>query len=174
MFLLLPLMLAQGTDDEEESVEPVRMRTQIDFSGMDMEMNMPAPAVAPTTLSAQVGGIQDFALFRSQVESMRVPSKEALIMEGLLAEHDLPPRSIAPCDQVLCVVTETSLWPVEGASQVEVFAQLGFDTNIVASTWQRPPVDLTVLIDASGSMAGGPAHISRLVLAVLQLSLIHI
>jgi Ca-activated chloride channel family protein len=168
MFLLLPLMLAQGTDDEEESVEPVRMRTQIDFSGMDMEMNLPAPAVAPATLSAQVGGVQDFALFRSQVESMRVPPKEALIMEGLLAEHDLPPRSIAPCDQVLCVVTETSLWPVEGASQVEVFAQLGFDTNIVASTWQRPPVDLTVLIDASGSMAGGPAHISRLVLAVLQ------
>ncbi|MFT5586555.1 MAG: Ca-activated chloride channel family protein [Cognaticolwellia sp.] len=168
MFLLLPLLLAQDTDDEEESVEPVRMRTQVEFRSFDLEMAMPAPALGPATLSAQVGGTQDFALFRSQVEAMVMPSSEALLMEGLLSEHDLPPRTIAPCDQVLCVVTETSKWPVSGAEEVQVFAQLGFDTNIVASTWQRPSVDLTVLIDASGSMAGGPEQISRLALAVLQ------
>lgn len=166
MFVLLPLLLAQGAEDEEEEAVEYKMRTQIEFSDMAIEAPMPAPASA--TLSAQVGGTQDFAFFRAQVESMVVPPPEALVIEGLLAEHDLPSRAIAPCPELLCVVAETTAWPLAGQEQVEIFSQLGFDTNIVASTWQRPPVDLTVLIDASGSMAGGPNYMSRMVLTVLQ------
>lgn len=168
MFVLLPLLLAQGAEDEEEEAVEYKMRTQIEFSDMAVEMPMPAAAPASAMLSAQVGGTQDFAFFRSQVASMVVPPPESLVIEGLLAEHDLPSRVIAPCPQLLCVVTETSAWPLAGQEQVEIFSQLGFDTNIVASTWQRPPADLTVLIDASGSMAGGPNHMSRMVLTVLQ------
>ncbi len=104
---------------------------------------------------ATPGGAQDIALARRKVAEGQVPMKEDFVAEGLYSEHDLPLEGAA-CDQVLCLRTATGIAPAIDTGRQEVFVQVGFSSNVDAGSFRRKPMDVALVIDHSGSMAGEP------------------
>jgi Ca-activated chloride channel family protein len=165
VLLLVCLVLAQEHEDEEEEAYEFD-----DFA---------APAAAPAralkamgyidadvaTLSATVGGAQDIGWFRDQVTIGMIPAPETYSAAGVLSEYDLVVRKPGPCAELLCVRTETH----SAEQPIQVLTQLGFDTNLDANAYVRPPLDLTVVLDVSGSMAGSQRQAALAVVAMAGL-----
>lgn len=111
------------------------------------------------------GGAQDFGFIRARVDAGLVPKPEDFVMEGLFAEHDLPISS-APCNQLLCLDAASAVTPLADGG-TEHWVQLGMTSNLDASAFQRPALDLAVVIDRSCSMAGERFDATRRALSSL-------
>ncbi len=105
-------------------------------------------------LGATPGGAQDIGLAREIIESGGVPQVSQFTVEGLFSEHDLTLASPAPCDQVLCLGAAAGLEVGLDDGQRDIFVQLGMSSNIQADSFERQPLNLGIVIDASGSMSG--------------------
>lgn len=104
---------------------------------------------------ATPGGAQDIALARTKINQGEIPRPEDFVAEGLYSEHDLPLEGPA-CGQVLCLRTATAIAPAIDTGRQEVFVQVGFSSNVDPATFRRKPLDVALVIDHSGSMAGAP------------------
>ncbi|OJT23833.1 hypothetical protein BO221_17865 [Archangium sp. Cb G35] len=102
---------------------------------------------------AAPGGSQDIALARTKIDQGQIPRPEDFVAEGLFAEHDLPLDG-PPCEQVLCLSTATGIAPALDTGRQEVFVQVGFSSGVDPATFRRKPLDVALVIDRSGSMAG--------------------
>ena len=110
-------------------------------------------AISSGDIGVTPGGQQDLELARQIIEDGGIPAEGQFTAEGLFSEHDLPLTG-PTCDALLCPRGGAALTEPVDASGPTVLAQLGFGSNVGPSTWQRPPLDLAVAIDKSGSMAG--------------------
>ncbi len=106
-------------------------------------------------LGATPGGAQDMALAREKINAGIVPEPEDFVAEGLYSEHDLPLEGPA-CEQVLCLRTATGIATAIDTGRQEAFVQVGFLSNVDAATFHRKPLDVSLVIDRSGSMDGTP------------------
>ncbi len=99
------------------------------------------------------GGAQDFGAFRDILEAGGIPGPESIDDVGFFAEHVIgtPP---ADCGEDVCVHGRLGSMGnmLSGADCTIVL--LGFSSPLDPETMERPPLDLTVAIDASGSMEG--------------------
>ncbi len=104
-------------------------------------------------LGVSGGGAQDMGLARALIEEGMVPRADQFTVEGLLSEHDLP-LADQGCEDLLCPATAAA-WvvPVDGSAP-GLLVQLGFQTGVDLDSFERPPLNLAVAVDVSGSMAG--------------------
>lgn len=123
-------------------------------SGAPMPAPMPAPAPvgmppsapsAPGTLTA--GGAKDFGHFKMLVNQGAVPNADSFPVEGFLSEFTLAPMTPRQCEKLLCVR------PLMARDDAErVYVQLDLGTNLDPATFKRPPLNLSIVLDISGSM----------------------
>jgi Ca-activated chloride channel family protein len=104
-------------------------------------------------MGATPGGAQDNDLANTQIEQGGVPKPEAVTVEGMLNAHDLPLDAVA-CEKDLCINAELGVAPALDTRKSAMFLQMGFDSGIDAATFHRTPLNLGVVVDRSGSMAG--------------------
>lgn len=116
-----------------------------------MRMAMPAPSAS---MGVTAGGAQDIAHFRDRVKDGQIPHPAVFTPEGLFSEHDLPLTSSDPCGQLLCALGQATDARFIVQPEVRYLGQLGFSTNVDASKFQRPHLNLVAVIDKSGSMSG--------------------
>ena len=105
-------------------------------------------------------GAQDFGLFRQVLDAGKVPAPNVLDDLGFFAEHKLDyPK--ATCGQDLCMhgLVGSMGNMITGANCTIV--QIGLNTPLDAATLPRPPLDLVIAIDVSGSMQGEPIDFVR-------------
>ncbi len=148
-------------DEPEEEPAPPRIRytprAEIDFSDLDVAGELVKPTGAlllnRTKLGATPGGVQDLTLARAIADRGEVPSMAAFAPEGLFSEHDLP-LDMGACDRLLCVDALAAPAALAAQDDVDHLAQLGFSSGLDASTWRRPPLNLVLVVDLSGSMDG--------------------
>jgi Ca-activated chloride channel family protein len=103
-------------------------------------------------MGATPGGAQDNGLAQAQVNKGQVPKPEAFTVEGLLNQYDLPLESTS-CAQDLCIDAAYGVAPVLTENRSAVFVQIGFSSGIDAATFHRLPLNLSVVLDRSGSMS---------------------
>ena len=80
-----------------------------------------------------------------------VPGEDTFSAEGLYAEHDLP-LDAAPCTRTLCVRGRGAAARFVDDGANDVLLQVGFASNIDVNHFQRQPLNLTLIVDVSGSM----------------------
>lgn len=99
-----------------------------------------------------VGGGQDFAAFRNALDNDLIPSPDSLDATGFFAEHynALPYPS---CDGRFCLHAMLSVSPDLARGGTWTLLQLGMNSSIDPASVEKPPLNLVVVIDRSGSMA---------------------
>ncbi len=106
------------------------------------------------------GGAQDIGLAREIIEYGGIPTDGFFTAEGLFSEHDLPIGGEG-CQEVLCPRAAASMIdPIDGSGE-QLLVQLGFGTDITKDSFQRRPLNMSVVVDVSGSMAGGKIEAVR-------------
>ena len=105
-------------------------------------------------------GAQDFGRFRSIVESGEVPAPNTLDAVGFFNEHkyELP----APeCGGNVCAHGMYGVWGnmLNGANCT--LTMLGFNTPLDPKEYDRPPLNMAIAVDTSGSMAGASMEMVR-------------
>jgi Ca-activated chloride channel homolog len=108
---------------------------------------------------ATPGGIKDLRLARDLVTKKRVPPADAVLVEAMFAEHDLPLTG-SPCDTLLCLRAAAGIAPdLEGKALGLV--QIGLSSSIDVNTWVRPATTFVMTVDVSGSMGWSNASVDR-------------
>jgi Ca-activated chloride channel family protein len=105
-----------------------------------------------TPAGVGTGGGQDFAAFRQALDANRIPSPDSLDEAGFFAEHftSLPTPD---CGQVLCLHGLLSVSPDLVRGGQWTLLQMGMNSPVDPATVTKPPLDLAVVLDRSGSMA---------------------
>jgi Ca-activated chloride channel homolog len=98
------------------------------------------------------GGGQDFAAFRAALASGLIPSPASLDAAGFFAEHftSLPAPT---CGQTFCLHGLLSVSPDLARGGEWTLLQMGMNSPIDPATVAKPPLDIVVVLDRSGSMA---------------------
>jgi Ca-activated chloride channel family protein len=99
---------------------------------------------------ATPGGVKDMRFARELIAAGQVPPPEALLVEGMFAEHDLGLTG-DPCAQTLCLRAAAGVAP----GRVGVprgWIQVGLSSSIDPDTWAAPPTTYIYTVDVSGSM----------------------
>lgn len=108
---------------------------------------------------ATPGGVKDLTLARELIAQGVVPPADALLVEAMFAEHDLPVEG-TPCARTLCLRAAAGFAPeVDGTPRGWV--QVGLSSTIDPATWQPPTTTYVYTVDVSGSMGwehGGADH----------------
>ena len=104
-----------------------------------------APSHSP--LQVTTGGAQDYNHFKKIVESGKVPSPGELSAEGFLSGFNLASSKIE-CDQLICVEPLVAYHP----QSRKLYVQVGIGTEATLETFKRKPINLSVVVDVSGSM----------------------
>jgi len=106
------------------------------------------------------GGAQDFGQFRDILEAGGIPGPETLDDVGFFNEHkiELPAPT---CADDICLHGQLGVMGnmITGSNCTVVL--LGMNTPLDVSTLPRPPLNLAIAVDASGSMAGEPIEYVR-------------
>ncbi|KIG11740.1 putative membrane protein precursor [Enhygromyxa salina] len=103
------------------------------------------------------GGAQDFGLFREILLEGGIPGPETIDDLGFFAEHQI--EMPAPnCGEDVCIHGMLGVMGnmISGSNCTVVL--VGMNTPIDANAVERPPLNLTIAVDLSGSMAGEPLY----------------
>jgi Ca-activated chloride channel family protein len=100
-----------------------------------------------------VGGAQDIKLVRELIARGEVPSPGQLQLQGLYAEHDMP-LGTPPAGKVLHLDLGLGIAPALPEGKPAHWVQVGLGTGLSAEQLVRPPLQLVVVADQSGSMQG--------------------
>lgn len=106
----------------------------------------------PPSTNIGFSGSQDFGSFRRQVEAGSVPSPDTYDEQGFFAEHHtpLPP---ADCGERVCAHAMLGTMGNLLTGENCTILQIGLNSPIVADPNNRPPLNLSVVVDVSGSMS---------------------
>jgi len=100
-----------------------------------------------TALSITTGGAQDANHYKQIVNNGRVPGPTDFTMEGFLKDFDLSLKDMNS-DDYLSVQPASAYNP----NTKKLYVQLNVSTNVTKESFKRKPLNLTVVLDISGSM----------------------
>ncbi|MBX3158645.1 MAG: VWA domain-containing protein [Deltaproteobacteria bacterium] len=102
---------------------------------------------------ATPGGIKDLRLARELIAKGLIPPADALLVEAMFVEHDLPVDG-PPCASTLCLRAAAGFAPeVDGTPRG--WAQIGLSSSIDPDAFVRPSTTFVFTVDVSGSMGWG-------------------
>lgn len=99
-----------------------------------------------------LGGAQDFGYFRRLLNEGRVPTLDDFDAQGFFAEHHTP-LPTPDCGERVCLQAMLGVMGNLINGNNCTLLQLGLNSPLVARPDQRPPLNLVVVVDVSGSMS---------------------
>jgi Ca-activated chloride channel homolog len=125
-------------------------------------MGMPAPSAthfpgpqfsAPGKPGVTTGGMKDIGQARKMIEQGKIPAPEMIAVEAMLSEHDIPLEGEATGQSELYASASVAWARRYGREKPEAIVQIGFGIDWKGEV-KRPPLNLAVVMDVSGSMGG--------------------
>jgi Ca-activated chloride channel homolog len=113
----------------------------------------------PLVVAAQsgFGGARDNGFVRRQANEGYVPQPGDFAVEGMLAEHHFPVRA-ENCNHEICINAAMGhgihRTDHKRSAYLLIEPVSGFETQLAAGTFHRSPLNLSVVLDRSGSMSG--------------------
>ncbi len=120
----------------------------LESGGQFRALSMASGIGASASLNVGTGGAQDYGYFRRIVKDGYVPAAESFVMEGFLAEFPLS-LPFTTCTEAICI--RPGITVNQDASKMWV--QLAMGSNITPATFKRAPLNLSLVLDISGSMS---------------------
>lgn len=110
-------------------------------------------SVSGETIGFSVGGAKDADNFRENIEQCYLPIPTDITYEGLFYDYIFETKNTTGCTALFCPQYEGAVVADPFSGQDEYFLSVGLGSNIAADTFKRPPLDIVVVIDISGSMS---------------------
>ncbi|MFO7562163.1 MAG: VWA domain-containing protein [Enhygromyxa sp.] len=107
--------------------------------------------------SAGQGGAQDFGLFRQILLAGGIPGPETIDDLGFFAEHKIAMPK-AECGHDVCIHGMLGVMGNMISGSNCTLVMVGMNTPIDPATLERPPLNLAIAVDLSGSMSGPPIN----------------
>ncbi len=98
-------------------------------------------------------GAQDFGRFRQLLEAGQIPGPDTLDAPGFFAEHKLD-YPAADCGENICLHGLLGISYDFFRGEPLHLVQIGMNSPLKPAEMERPPLDLVLAIDTSGSMQG--------------------
>ncbi len=108
------------------------------------------PVGGASDFGATQGGVQDMGFARELIAAGRVPPAEALLVEAMFSEHDLPLTGEPTAD--LLGLRAAAGWCPDATGAAAAWVQVGLSSSVDMETYVRPSVSLVACVDVSGSM----------------------
>jgi len=99
------------------------------------------------------GGSQDISDFRNNVEEGYLPLPQSLSFEGLFSEYFFETGGGDSCESLFCAAYSPAVSPDPLGGSTERYFTVGLDSGRSLSAFERPNVNLVVVLDVSGSMS---------------------
>jgi len=109
---------------------------------------------------ATPGGGQNMDYIRSLIEGGYVPDPELFHVEAIFSEYDLPIEGETG-DGILNVRTSNGYAGDPTLPGNGLYVQMGFSSNIEPDTFERPDLNLSIVLDRSGSMGTEKMEIAK-------------
>jgi Ca-activated chloride channel family protein len=110
-------------------------------------------ATASAEAGFAVGGAKDVTTFRRNVEEGYLPLPSDLSYEGLFYDYYFDTGGNEACESLFCPTYSTAVTADPLSGETERYLTVGLDSVLDANAFERPALDLVVLLDISGSMA---------------------
>ncbi len=109
-------------------------------------------ADAGENLGFAVGGAKDISNFRKNIENDYLPLPTDITYEGLYYEYFFDTGDTTVCEKLFCPSYSYSLSKDPFSKEDEYYLQVGLNSGIKESDFQRKKLNLVIVLDISGSM----------------------
>ena len=114
-----------------------------------------APAFESDTIGFAVGGAKDIDNFRENIDACYLPVPTDVTYQGLYFDYQFATQNQTGCSALFCPQYEAAVLPDPFSKKDEYFLSVGLGSGVAVSDFARPPLDVVVVLDISGSM-GSP------------------
>lgn len=105
-------------------------------------MNLASPGLGVST-----GGAQDAGYFKTTINNDGVPQPDSFDKKGFMTEFTIP-LGTDVCDDLLCIAP---VYKYDSENN-RLFVAMAMNSNVTENTFVRRPLNLSLVIDVSGSM----------------------
>lgn len=105
------------------------------------------------TIGFAVGGAKDADNFRENITSCYLPIPTDITHEGLYFDYEFVTKNETGCTALFCPQYEAAVLPDPFSKKDEYFLSVGLGSNLKVEDFARPPLDVVIVLDVSGSMS---------------------
>jgi len=117
--------------------------------------NMTASVDAEESIGLAVGGAADVGTFRRNVYEGYLPIPETMAYEGLFHDYYFDTGGDGSCTSWFCPTYTPAVTDDPLSGEIERYLSVGLESGLAQSAFERPPLNLVLVLDVSGSMSAG-------------------
>lgn len=110
-------------------------------------------AAADDNIGLAAGGAADVGTFRRNVYEGYLPIPESMAYEGLFHEYYFDTGGDGSCSSLFCPTYTPAVTSDPLSGETERYLSVGLDSGLSQADFERPPLNLVIVLDVSGSMS---------------------
>lgn len=140
-----------SSNDDEDSDEKIN-DWQYDPPDEEDRLFAGADDMEGANIGLSVGGAADVGTFRRNVAEGYLPIPESMAYEGLFYDYYFDTGGDGSCESLFCPTYTPAITDDPFSGETNRFLSVGLDSGLAVSDFERPPLNLVIVLDISGSM----------------------